>query len=190
MTFCRSLGQRISVTRATFSDGFNLWNLPVQLCDLSLAKHMKNGQSAYLIACHIINYQYDYFDWWDVTEIKQEKKMWKVFPPSQLYISRHHRDELMLPIPRHEQSLTPPDQPPCCAGKQSVSVHILICWAAETRDSVSSLHCQQDRLAMCPAHLLTAPSRSLFLLKSPWLRFPNSPFLKAPTLSYLTDCEV
>lgn len=46
----------------------------MKLCDPSLAKRIKNGQSAYLVAHDIINYKQDHSERWVFPGIKQEKK--------------------------------------------------------------------------------------------------------------------
>lgn len=46
----------------------------MKLCDPSLAKHIKNGQSAYLVAHDIINYQQDHSEQRVFSGIKQGKK--------------------------------------------------------------------------------------------------------------------
>lgn len=53
----------------------------MKLCDPSLAKRIKNGQSAYLVAHDIINYQQDHSEQWVFPGIKQEKK-WRNRAPT------------------------------------------------------------------------------------------------------------
>lgn len=167
MAFGRSWGQRISVTTAAFSDGFNLWNLPVKLCDPSLAKHMKNGRSAYLVAHHIINYQQDYSDQRVFTEINEEKPGETVFPLSPLPISRHCHDELMLLVPQpglspQEQSLPSARPATTAAWTSGISVcHVSICWPAGQA-----------------AHPPRGWSHPPIFLKPPWPSSPNNSFVK------------
>lgn len=82
----------------------------MKLCDLSLAKRIKNGQSAYLVAHDIINYEEDYSEQRVFPGIKQEKNGETGLPLSALPDSRHHQDELMLWCPSQvstpKQSLT------------------------------------------------------------------------------------
>lgn len=171
MAFGRSWGQRISVTRATFSDGFNLWNLPVKLCDPSLAKCVKNGRSAYLVARHIINYQQDYSDQKVFTEINHEKMRKQCshchhcLSTDITTMSWHSRSPSQASAPGSSRSPLP-DQPP------------LLCGQAACQSIVFQSAGQSSRLPIRTAHPPTGWSHPPIFLKSPCPSSPNNSFVK------------
>ena len=137
-----------------------------------------------MVARHIITYQQDYSDQQVFTEINQEKNGETVFPLSPLPVSRHHHNELMLPVPQpglcpREQSLTSARPATTAAWTSGLSVcRVSICWPEG-----------QAAHPHCPSANGMEPSSHLFEITLTEL--PKQLVCKAPPLTpdCLTDWE-
>lgn len=151
----------------------------MKLCDPLLAKCMKNGQSAYLVARHTINYQQDYSDQYVFTEISQEKKWWNSLPT----VTAAYQQT----SPQRADARSPPVRP-LPSGAVLTSVRPA---STAARTSSLSVHCvsiswpeEQAAHPHCPSAYGMKPSSHL--LEIPFMKLLIELTCKAPALT--PDC--